>query len=52
MKNQITKNSAETEDLYDLVGGSKIWEILKGPKKKGMEIKFITYANDVCFHFI
>ena len=53
MKNQITKSSAETEDLNNLVtGGLKIWEILKGPQKKGMEIELTTHANDVRFHFI
>jgi len=29
MKNQITKSSAETKDLDNLVGGLKIWEVLK-----------------------
>lgn len=50
MKNQITKSSAETEDLDNLVGGLKIWDILKGPKQKGMDMEFTAHASDVGFH--
>jgi len=52
MKNRITKSSAEPEDLDNLVGGLKIWEIFKGPKKKGMDIESTAHANDVRFHCI
>ena len=52
MKNQLTKSSAEAEDLDNLAGVFKMWGTLKGPKKKGMDIEVTAHVNDVRFHFI